>query len=123
MKHLDEPSFVLQAGGHPALMLRIARAFVGQLPAWRAEFMEAANDPARLSPLLHKMKGSCHAISAPQAALAFECAEAAVQVPGFAASPTGPQAGLLSLIAEIEAELHDLIGRHEPPGQAHAEAG
>ncbi len=108
VSQLDATRFALQTGGNPSLMMRVAQAFLSQLPAWRADFSAAAADPAALSLLLHKMKGSCHAISASGAAQAFECAEMALQAQGrLAGSDT-----LLSLLAEIETELRTLIAQH-----------
>ncbi len=107
MGHLDAPRFAQQAGGNPALMRRIAQAFVDQLPGWRADFSAAAERPELLTPLLHKMKGSCHAISATEAAEVFEQAELSVQAPGF---KTGAQLHhVLVLLTEIEAQLQVYI--------------
>lgn len=116
MKHLDTRHFEQQAGGNPALMARIALAFVGQLPQWRAEFAAAAPNRDRLAAVLHKMKGSCHAISAPGAAEAFEQAELALQ------NQHSAEAGLqhlLVLISEIEAELRVLIDQQAPSTKPH----
>lgn len=120
MKHVDSTRFVQQAGGSPALMARIAQAFVGQLPAWRAEFAAAEPHRDQLAALLHKMKGSCHAISATAAAETFAKAELTLQAPG---SKGGVELQhLLVLVSEIEAELKTLIGQQEaqapgaPPG-------
>ncbi len=110
--------FEQQAGGNPALMRRIALAFVDQLPGWRAEFNAAAERPDLLAPLLHKMKGSCHAISATEAAEAFEKAEKTLQALGFQR-----EAGLhsmLVLLAEIEMQLQIYI---DPPRARGAEDG
>jgi HPt (histidine-containing phosphotransfer) domain-containing protein len=78
LKHVDATRFALQAGGSPALMSRIALAFVGQLPEWRKKLVAAAQQPDQLASLLHKMKGSCHAISATVAAETFAKAELAL---------------------------------------------
>lgn len=106
MPHLDALRFEKQAGGSPAVMLRVAQAFSRQLPAWRADFAAAAARPEELAPLLHKIKGSCHAISATGAAAAFEQAEQSLQAPGFDAEALTQQ--LLALLVEIEAELQAL---------------
>lgn len=110
MKHLDAIRFEQQVGGNPALMVRIARAFVGQLPGWRAEFLAANHQPATLVTLLHKMKGSCQAITAHKAAETFAQAEKALQSPSAASGSMLSE--LLVLVAELEAELNDLIKLH-----------
>lgn len=102
MEHVDAKRFAQQAG-NPALMLRIARAFLSQSPQWRAEFAHAAPHHDQRSALLHKMKGSCYAISATGAAQAFAQAEAVLHA-------TDDQTQhLLTLVSEIEAELLALI--------------
>lgn len=102
-----------QAGGHPALMARIALAFVEQLPQWRAELAAAATAPDRdrLSGLLHKMKGSCHAVSATAAAETFANAELAFRAIDF--KTEAPLQQLLALVSHIEAELRALIGQQD----------
>lgn len=110
MKHVDEARFTQQAGGSAAIMVRIAQAFLGQLPDWRAQYKQSAGS-AQTALLLHKMKGSCHAISANRAAQAFAQAEQALHQPSFQADQMPL---LLALIAEIEAELHALIARQHP---------
>jgi HPt (histidine-containing phosphotransfer) domain-containing protein len=110
MKHVDATGFAQQVGGSSALVVRIALAFVGQLPDWRDQFTEST-DSAQLALLLHKMKGSCYAISASGAAQAFAQAEQALHQPSFKADQM-PR--LLALIAEIEAELQMLIEEHRP---------
>lgn len=113
VKHVDAARFVQQAGGNPALMARIAQAFVGQLPEWRTEFAAAKPNRAPLAALLHKMKGSCHAISATGAAEAFAKAELALQVPDFKADAELEH--LLVLVAEIETDLKALINQAQAP--------
>lgn len=113
MKHVDAARFVHQAGGNPALMARIAKAFVGQLPEWRTEFAAAKPNLAPLGALLHKMKGSCHAISATGAAEVFAKAELALQAPDFKAETDLEH--LLVLVAEIETDLRTLIHQAQVP--------
>lgn len=91
-------------------MVRVAMAFVGQLPDWRAQFTKNS-DKAQLALLLHKMKGSCLAISATSAAQAFAQAEQALHQPSFQAAQMPI---LLALVAEIEAELLTLIEQQHP---------
>lgn len=110
VKHLDAIRFEQQAGGNPALMVRIAQAFVGQLPSWRADYLAAHQQSATLGALCHKMKGSCQAITAFDAAEIFTRGEKALQSPG--PLPDDMYAEMLVLVAELEAELNDLIKLH-----------
>lgn len=110
MKHLDAARFTQQAGGSPALMVRVAQAFLSQLPQWRADFATATQRKDGVGLLLHKMKGSCYAISAAQAAETFSQAEQALR----AAEPNAQAQwqNLLDLIGEIETELLGLIEQY-----------
>lgn len=111
MKHLDETRFTQQAGGNPLLMVRIAQAFAGQLPGWRAEFAAASASSATLIALMHKMKGSCQAITAFEAAETFAQAEKDLQLTGKPSDTT--LVSLLALLAELEADLTSLIQQHD----------
>lgn len=111
MKHLDVTRFEQQSGGDPALMVRIAQAFVGQLQGWREDFLAAKDQPVKLGALLHKMKGSCHAVTATGAANTCAQAEKTLQISG---QPYDTMlSNMLTLIAELEAELSALINQHD----------
>lgn len=111
MKHLDITRFEQQVGGNPALMVRIAQAFLGQLQGWQADFLAAKDQPERLGALLHKMKGSCHAVTAAEAANTCAQTEKALQLSGKASDLM--LSNVLALIAELEAELSALIKQHD----------
>lgn len=111
VKHLDAARFEQQAGGNPALMVRVAQAFLGQLPSWRAELTATRGEQKKLTDLLHKMKGSCQAITATEAAKAFAQAEQALKSPAPQTDIT--LSGLLTLVTEIETELIALIKQHD----------
>lgn len=92
------------------LMKTIAEAFIRQLPPWRAEFVEQteAHHISALENLLHKMKGSCFAVSAYDGASQFGLAEEMIRN----ASPEtwrSQSSMLLSLVDQIEAELIAII--------------
>jgi len=55
----------------------VAAAYLGQLPAWRADFAEYSHtfDRRLLTALVHKMKGSCQAVAALGVAQEFAQAE------------------------------------------------
>lgn len=87
-------------------MPAVAAAFLRQLPQWRSDFSEATqrHDTNALADLIHKMKGSCHALAAHDAAVQLEQAEQSVEHATAAAWPRQYNA-LLTLIQEIENEL------------------
>lgn len=87
----------------------VARAFLRQLPQWKMEFASRSEDYdiAALKDLLHKMKGSCHAIAAHGAASRFELAEQGIQqIPHHAWRDQS--VALLDLVAQVEKELRML---------------
>ena len=76
-QHIDRQQLVRMVGDNPARLARLAHAFLGQLPGWLSDFEQhsLAGETAQVAKLLHKMKGSCHAVSATAVALEFEKAE------------------------------------------------
>jgi len=100
------------------LLAVVAQAFLRQLPQWKMEFSAKSEDYDidALADLLHKMKGSCHAIAAHGAAARFESAEHTVRH-----SPRDAwrdqSLTLLDLVAQVEKELRMLsANRDEHPG-------
>jgi len=71
--HIDRQRLTSQIGHRSDLLSRLADAFIRQLEPWQADFAQGllAGDVEGVGRLLHKMKGSCHAVSATAAAQAF----------------------------------------------------
>ena len=109
--HIDQHRLASQIGDNPDMLARLAAAFVRQLPDWVADFElhRQARDVERLAKLLHKMKGSCHAVCATAVALEFEKAEHTL-----AASLPWNGDLLLQLLQEIKEEFN-LILAGQPP--------
>jgi HPt (histidine-containing phosphotransfer) domain-containing protein len=101
-KHIDRQQLANLIGDNPDLLARLAAAFLRQLPDWLADFERhsQAGDNERVGQLLHKMKGSCHAVSATAVALEFEKAEYIL-----AASLPLNGALLLQLLQEMKEEF------------------
>jgi HPt (histidine-containing phosphotransfer) domain-containing protein len=101
-KHIDRQQLASLIGDNPDLLARLAAAFLRQLPDWLADFElhSQAGDTERVARLLHKMKGSCHAVSATAVALEFEKAEHTL-----AASLPWNSALLLQLLQEMKQEF------------------
>ncbi len=122
--HIDQAQLRGLIGDNPALLARLAQAYKGQLPGWLADFEQGlqAADSAQLARLLHKMKGSCHAISASAVALEFEKAEhtlAEASQQFQAGQRTALQwsgAHLLQLLQEIEDEFKFILESQSRPG-------
>ncbi|MES2976904.1 MAG: Hpt domain-containing protein [Pseudomonadota bacterium] len=110
MPSLVQREHFAQTTGGLGLHARVAAAFLRQSGGWRDDFVLACerHDAAALKELLHKMKGSCHAVAAPVAASAFQQAENDVAH----VTPSAWQkqsTALLAMIVSIEAELSVLI--------------
>ena len=111
--HIDRQRLTSQIGHRSDLLSRLADAFIRQLEPWQADFAQGllAGDVERVGRLLHKMKGSCHAVSATAAAQAFEKAEQALALAaqrrqsGLSNSLDWDGNALLVLLREIEAEF------------------
>jgi HPt (histidine-containing phosphotransfer) domain-containing protein len=112
-QQIDIPRFEKSAGGLDLLAV-VARAFLRQLPQWKMEFSSSSDDYDidALKDLLHKMKGSCHAIAAHGAATRFESAEQGIrQTPRHAWRDQS--LALLDLVAQIEKELRMLSAERD----------
>ena len=111
--HIDRQRLTSQIGHRSDLLSRLADAFIRQLEPWQADFAQGllAGDVERVGRLLHKMKGSCHAVSATAAAQAFEKAEQTLALAaqrrqsGLSNSLDWDGNALLVLLREIEAEF------------------
>ena len=111
--HIDIERLNSQIGHRSDLLSRLADAFIRQLEPWQADFAQGllAGDVEGVGRLLHKMKGSCHAVSATAAAQAFEKAEQALALAaqrrqsGLSNSLDWDGNALLVLLREIEAEF------------------
>ena len=111
--HIDRQRLTSQIGHHSDLLSRLADAFIRQLEPWQADFAQGllAGDVEGVGRLLHKMKGSCHAVSATAAAQAFEKAEQTLALAaqrrqsGLSNSLDWDGNALLVLLREIEAEF------------------
>ena len=111
--HIDIERLNSQIGHRSDLLSRLADAFIRQLEPWQADFAQGllAGDVERVGRLLHKMKGSCHAVSATAAAQAFEKAEQALALAaqrrqsGLSNTLDWDGNALLILLREIEAEF------------------
>jgi HPt (histidine-containing phosphotransfer) domain-containing protein len=77
---IDLPQLSELVGHRAPLLVRLGTVFLEQLPGWLSEFEQQmqVGDGERLARLLHKMKGSCHAICASGVAREFESAEQAL---------------------------------------------
>ncbi len=109
-KHIDRQRLTSQIGHRSDLLNRLADAFIRQLEPWQTEFAQRlqAGDIAGVGRLLHKMKGSCHAVSAAAAAQAFEKAEQTL-----AQAAERRQSGLSQLLEWDGNALLDLLGEIE----------
>lgn len=110
-KHIDRQKLASLIGDNPDLLARLAAAFLRQLPDWLADFElhTQAGDTERVARLLHKMKGSCHAVSATAVALEFEKAEHTL-----AASMPWNGALLLQLLNEMKDEFTLILAGQTP---------
>ncbi len=109
--HIDRQQLASLIGDNPDLLARLAVAFLRQLPDWLADFElhSQAGDNERVARLLHKMKGSCHAVSATAVALEFEKAEHTL-----AASLPWNGALLLQLLDEMKDEFTLILAGQTP---------
>jgi HPt (histidine-containing phosphotransfer) domain-containing protein len=111
--HIDRQRLTSQIGHRSDLLSRLADAFIRQLEPWQADFAQGllAGDVEGVGRLLHKMKGSCHAVSATAAAQAFEKAEQTLALAaqrrqsGLSNSLDWDGNALVVLLREIEAEF------------------
>ena len=111
--HIDRQRLTSKIGHRSDLLSRLADAFIRQLEPWQADFAQGllAGDVEGVGRLLHKMKGSCHAVSATAAAQAFEKAEQTLALAaqrrqsGLSNSLDWDGNALLVLLREIEAEF------------------
>lgn len=110
-QHIDRQQLAQLIGDNPELLARLAGVFLRQLPDWLADFERhsQAGDTERVAKLLHKMKGSCHAVSATAVALEFEKAERTL-----AASQPWNGALLLQLLQEMKQEFTLILADHQP---------
>ena len=124
--HIDIERLNNQIGHRSDLLSRLADAFIRQLDSWQTDFAQRlqAGDAEGVGKLLHKMKGSCHAVSATAAALAFEKAEQTLalaaqrQETGSSKSLEWNGNELLVTLSEIEAEFKRMLAAQssQPPG-------
>ena len=110
-RHIDPQQLTQLIGDNPDLLARLAAAFLRQLPVWLADFElhSQAGDAESVAKLLHKMKGSCHAVSATSVALEFEKAEHTL-----AASLPLNSALLLQLLQEMKEEFTLILAGQKP---------
>ena len=124
--HIDIERLSSQIGHRSDLLSRLADAFIRQLESWQTDFAQRlqAGDAEGVGKLLHKMKGSCHAVSATAAALAFEKAEQTLALAAQRQQTGSSQLlewdgnALLILLREIEAEFKRMVAAQssQPPG-------
>ena len=115
--HIDLHRLNSQIGHRSDLLCRLADVFIRQLEPWQTNFAQRlqAGDAVGLGKLLHKMKGSCHAVSATVAAQAFEKAEQTLalaaqrQQTGSSNSLEWNGNELLVTLSEIEAEFKCIV--------------
>jgi HPt (histidine-containing phosphotransfer) domain-containing protein len=115
--HIDLDRLNSQIGHRSDLLCRLADVFIRQLEPWQTDFAQRlqAGDAVGLGKLLHKMKGSCHAVSATAAAQAFEKAEQTLalaaqrQQTGSSNSLEWNGNELLATLSEIEAEFKRIV--------------
>ena len=109
--HIDRQQLIKVFGDNPVMLERLAAAFLRQLPAWLSDFdlHSQTGDTEQLAKLLHKMKGSCHAICATAVALEFEKAEHKLAAPQ-------PWNGalLLQLLQEMKEEFTLILAGQTP---------
>lgn len=93
-----------------ALMTVVTQAFLRQLPLWRSDFCRQteAHNVSALADLLHKMKGSCFAVAADDAAVQCGLAEASLKSISEEAWQSRASM-LLNVLDEIEAELRNIL--------------
>jgi hypothetical protein len=91
------------------LMTTVTQAFLRQLPLWRSDFCRhtEAHNVSALAELLHKMKGSCFAVAADDAAVQFGLAEAGLKS-SSEEEWRSTSSMLLNVLDEIEAELRNI---------------
>jgi hypothetical protein len=108
-KHIDIPLFIKSCGDLNLLAI-VSEAFLRQVPSWRTDFCKITEtyDVDALADLLHKMKGSCYAISAHGVAAAFNLAERNIRNGNQKAWPRQSSI-LLDLMDQIELELRAII--------------
>ena len=124
--HIDIERLNSQIGHRSDLLSRLADAFIRQLESWQTDFAQRlqAGDAEGVGKLLHKMKGSCHAVSATAAAQAFEKAEQTLALAAQRQQTGSSQLlewdgnALLILLREIEAEFKRMVAAQssQPPG-------
>ena len=124
--HIDIERLNSQIGHRSDLLSRLADAFIRQLESWQTDFTQRlqAGDVQGVGKLLHKMKGSCHAVSATAAAQAFEKAEQTLALAAQRRHSGSSQLlewdgnALLILLREIEAEFKRMVAAQpsQPPG-------
>jgi peroxiredoxin len=92
------------------LMTVVTQAFLRQLPLWRSDFCSQTevHNIVALSDMLHKMKGSCFAVAADDAAEQFGLAEASLKHISEEAWQS-KSSMLLNVLDEIEAELLNIL--------------
>lgn len=110
---IDIADFV-RYSGDLALLSQVCEAFLEQLPPWRLAFDEAsgAGDRFALGKLLHKMKGSCYAVSAHGVARTLEEAEQTLTT-DFLDGWASKAAGLDAFMSRMELEMGPLTRRLE----------
>ena len=124
--HIDIERLNSQIGHRSDLLSRLADAFIRQLESWQTDFVQRlqAGDAEGVGKLLHKMKGSCHAVSATAAAQAFEKAEQTLALAAQRRQSGSSQLlewdgnALLVILGEIEAEFKRMVAAQssQPPG-------
>lgn len=109
--HVDRQQLIRVFGDNPVILERLAAAFLRQLPTWLSDFElhSQTGDTEQLAKLLHKMKGSCHAVSATGVALEFEKAEHTL-----AASMPCNGGLLLQLLQEMKDEFTLILADQRP---------
>jgi HPt (histidine-containing phosphotransfer) domain-containing protein len=118
---IDLPQLTELVGHRPALLVRLGTVFLEQLPGWLSEFEQQmqVGDAERLARLLHKMKGSCHAICASGVAREFESAEQslalAIESQKALQSSTleWHGEGLVARLHEVKAEFSLIISQNQ----------
>jgi HPt (histidine-containing phosphotransfer) domain-containing protein len=107
-QQVDIASFQATTGGL-VLLAKVAAAFLRQLEPWRRDFQSKseAGETRAMAELLHKMKGSCYAISAHAAAAQFAASEHALQQ-GDVSAWESQREVVLDVLEQIEQELRAL---------------
>jgi hypothetical protein len=95
------------------LMTAVTQAFLRQLPLWRSDFCSQTevHNVVALSDLLHKMKGSCLAVAADDAAVQIGLAEASLKHISEEAWQS-KSSMLLNILDELEAELRTMLAKN-----------